>query len=135
MGTAASVRAFISKAVLCTQEVRVEGGGVKPLSHRIGAQSSSLRDVWIVFLSLDSAANTKGMPLCPCFGPPLLPAPPLLSLVCGTPTPGQADRAPVLYLSDCGRLLPLIPLIHVSSARTASLRKSNLFSNYERRWA
>lgn len=37
--------------------------------------------------------------------------------------PGQADRASVLHLSDHGRLLPLIPLIHSASAGLLLLEK------------
>lgn len=94
------------------------------------------RCVWSVFLSLDGAANTKGMPLCPCFGPALPPAPLHSSLL--SVGLHRLDRLIGPRFCTCqtaAALLPLIPLSAVASARAASLRKSNLFSNYERRWA
>lgn len=135
MAAAASVRALISKAVLSIQEVWVEGEGLNPYPTDREPRAAQ-SEMCGLFSCLWMALLTQRVCVCAhALGPLFCQPPPLPSLVCGTPTPGQADRAPALYLSDRGRLLPLIPLIHGTSARAASLRKSNLFSNYRRRWA
>lgn len=134
-GSSSLSEALISKVVLNTQEELVEGEGLNPYPTEWEPRAAH-SEMYRLFSCLRMALLTQRVCLCAhALGSSPASPPPLLSLVCGTPTPGQADRAPVLYLSDCGRLLPLIPLIHVASARAASLRKSNLFSNYERRWA
>lgn len=101
MGAAASERALSSKALPSIQEVHTEAG-FYTLTPRSG-NPEHLGDACGLFSCLWMALPTQKVCLCAhASARSTASPPPLLSLVCGTSPPGQADRAPVLYLSDCG---------------------------------
>lgn len=92
MGAAASVRALVSKAVLSTQEVRVEGA-LNPYPRE--REPRVFQRCVDRFLVSGWHCQHKRHASVPMHWAPSAASPPLfLSLVCGTPTPGQADRTP-----------------------------------------